>query len=115
MLTSSLILIPSLIIIRILPFLPPDIVLCTLGLSHLDLESTIPSCSPCFNATAVSTGTPCVMVTTMDDFAKYFFIPLFVLGSWCLFEEMVVLCKRCKGWPLPYRLTGVTLFPDPDD
>ena len=58
MLTSSLILLPCLILIRILPFLPPDIVLCTLGLSHLDLESTIPSCSPCFNATAVSTGEP---------------------------------------------------------
>jgi len=113
MLTSSLILLPSLIFIRLLPSLPPDTVLCTLGLSHLDLGSTIPSCSPCFNATAVSTGSPCVMVTTMDDFSNWF-IPLFMLGSWCLFEEIVILCKRCKGWPLPYRLTGVSLFPDPD-
>ena len=88
------------------------------------------------------------MVTTMDDFSNWF-IPLIILGSWCLFEgghilqcsnvsnhlksttfildgmmamqmifshfsssEIVILCKRCKGWPLPYRLTGVTLFPD---
>ena len=56
MLTSTLILLPCLILIRLLPSLPPDTVLCTLGLSHLDLGSTIPSCSPCFNATAVSTG-----------------------------------------------------------
>ena len=58
MLTSSLILLPSLIFIRLLPSLPPDTVLCTLGLSHLDLGSTIPSCSPCFNTKAVSTGKP---------------------------------------------------------
>ena len=31
-------------------------------------------------------GTPCVMVTSMDDFSNYFFIPLLILGSWCLFE-----------------------------
>jgi len=109
MLTSSLILLPSLIFIRLLPSLPPDTVLCTLGLSHLDLGSTVPSCSPCFNTTAVSTGTPCVMNTTMDDFSNWF-IPLIILGSWCLLEEIVILCK---GRPLLYRLTtGVTLFPD---
>jgi len=111
MFTSSLILLPSLIFIRILASLPPDTVLCTLGLSHLDLGSQIPACSPCFNATAVSTGTPCVMVTTIDDFSNWF-IPLSILGSWCLFEEIVILCKRCKGWPLPYRLAGLDLFPD---
>jgi len=104
MLTSSLILLPSLIFIRLLPSLPPDTVLCTLGLSHLDLGSTIPSCSPCFNATAVSTGAPCVMVTSMDDFSNYFFIPFIILGIWCLFEEATFLCKRCKRWPLPYRM-----------
>ena len=31
-------------------------------------------------------GTPCVMVTSMDDFSNYLFIPLLILGSWCLFE-----------------------------
>ena len=58
MLTSSLILLPCLILIRLLPSLPPDTVLCTLGLSHLDLGSPIPPCSTCFNATSttVSTG-----------------------------------------------------------
>jgi len=104
MLTSSLILLLCLILIRILPSLPPDTVLCTLGLSHLDLGSPIPSCSPCFNTTVVSfRGTPCVMVTSMDEFSN-FFIPLFILGSWCLFEEVAFLCKRCQGWPLSYRM-----------
>ena len=56
MLTSSLILLPCLIFIRLLPSLSPETVLCTLGLSHLDLGSEIPACSPCFNTTAVSTG-----------------------------------------------------------
>lgn len=123
MLTSTLILLPSLIFIRLLPFLPPDTVLCTLGLSHLDLgsNSTVPSCSPCFNTTAVSTGTPCVMATTMDDFSNWF-IPLIILGSWCLFEEIVILCKRFKGLPLLWCLfeeiailckgPPPTLFPD---
>ena len=26
------------------------------------------------------------MVTSMEDFSNYFFIPLIILGSWCLFE-----------------------------
>ena len=31
-------------------------------------------------------GTPCVMVTSMDAFSNNLFTPLFILGSWCLFE-----------------------------
>ena len=57
MLTSSLILLPSLIIIRLLPTLSPEIVLCTFGLSHINLGSPIPECSPCFNVTDIGTGT----------------------------------------------------------
>ena len=56
MLTSSLILLPCLIFIRLLPSFDPETVLCTLGLSHLDLGSPIPACSLCFNTTTVSTG-----------------------------------------------------------
>ena len=33
-----------------------------------------------------SSGTPCVMVTTVDDYSSVFFLPLFILGLWCLFE-----------------------------
>ena len=34
------------------------------------------------------------MVTTMDDFSN-FFIPLFILGSWCLFEgEHIYRCSN---------------------
>lgn len=99
MLTSSLILLPCLIFVRLLPSLSPETVLCTLGLSHLDLDTPIPGCSPCFNTTAVSTGTPCVMATSLEDFSNYLFIPLLILGSWCLFEEVAFM-----GWPLPYRM-----------
>lgn len=58
MLISSLILLPCLTFICILPFLPHETVLCTFGLSHLNLGTPIPSCSPCFNTTTVSTGEP---------------------------------------------------------
>ena len=26
------------------------------------------------------------MVTTLDDFSAYFFVPFLILGVWCLFE-----------------------------
>ena len=56
MLTSSLILLPCLLFIHYLPLLPPETVLCTLGLSHLDLGQPVPQCSSCFNTTVVDTG-----------------------------------------------------------
>ena len=75
-------------------------------------------------------GTPCVMVTTMEDFSSYMFIPLLILGTWCLFEgehilnaeafvqfyykaSYFIVILRCKDTSLlPYRLTGLTLFSD---
>ena len=70
------------------------------------------------------------MVTTMMDDFSNFFIPLFILGGWCLFEgdhmsmkmkvkvsknaEIVILCKRCRGWPLPRRVAGLILFSTPN-
>ena len=71
MLTSSLILLPCLIFIRILPTLPSKTVLCTFGLFHLNLGSQIPSCSPCFNITGVSTGETCIAVIDVQlDFVN---------------------------------------------
>ena len=49
MLISSLLLLPCIILIRLLPLLPTSTIHCTLGLSHINLNSEIPSCSPCFN------------------------------------------------------------------
>ena len=58
MLTSSVILLPCVILIRLLPLFPKEFVLCTLGLSHINLDLPIPECSPCFkfNSTDYSTG-----------------------------------------------------------
>ena len=96
MLASTLALLPSLILIRLLPLLNPETISCTLGLAHLNYSIPIPSCSPCFNPTADNTtgvpftkthsGTACVMFTTFDDYSSYFFLPLMILGAWCLFE-----------------------------
>ena len=92
MLASTLALLPSLILIRLLPLLSPETISCTLGLAHLNHSFPIPSCSPCFNTTTGNStgahfpGTACVMVTTLDDFSTYFFLPLMILGAWCLFE-----------------------------
>merc|ERR550534_260399 len=110
MLTSTLMILPCLVLIRLLPLLDPETVVCTWGLNHLSLSSQPPSCSPCFNSTnanSITSGTPCVMVTTVDDYSSVFFLPLFILGLWCLFEETAILCKRCKKWPLPYRWAEV--------
>ena len=49
MLISTLILLPCIVLIRLLPLLPPSTLHCTLGLSHLNINSEIPSCSPCFD------------------------------------------------------------------
>ena len=87
MLASTLALLPSLILIRLLPLLKPETISCTLGLAHLNYSFPIPSCSPCFNPTVEThSGTACVMFTTFDDFSTYFFLPLMILGAWCLFE-----------------------------
>ena len=121
MLASTLTLIPCLIFIRLLPLLPPETISCTLGLSHLNHSLPIPPCSPCFNLTMDnSTRTACVMATTLYNFSTHFFLPLIILGAWCLFEghpflvfhltlnnilffptEIALLCKSCRTWPLP--------------
>ena len=54
MLTSTLIILPCLVLIRLLPLLDPETVVCTWGLHHLSLSSQPPSCSPCFNSTNVN-------------------------------------------------------------
>ena len=33
------------------------------------------------------------MITTLDDFSTYFFLPLLLLGAWCLFEGGIDLIK----------------------
>ena len=104
MLSSTLTLLPCLIFIRLLPLLSPERTSCTLALSHLNHSSPIPNCSPCFNLTATNStftgdktplqtnpGTPCVMMITLDDFSTYFFLPLLLLGVWCLFEGGIYL------------------------
>ena len=48
MLISSLLLLPCILLIRLLPLLPTSTIHCTLGLSHINLNSDIPFCSPCF-------------------------------------------------------------------
>ena len=49
MLLSTLFLLPCLLLIRLLPLLPPSTIHCTLGLSHININSEdIPPCSPCF-------------------------------------------------------------------
>ena len=59
MLASTLTLLPCLILVRLLQLLPPETISCTLGLSHLNHSSSIPSCSSCFNLTMdKSTGAP---------------------------------------------------------
>ena len=55
MLTSSLILLPCLILIRLLS---PETISCTLGLSHLNHSFPIPSCSPCYNLTTTNNQRP---------------------------------------------------------
>ena len=104
MLASTLTLLPCLILIWLLPLLSPETTSCTLALSHLNHSSPIPDCSPCFNLTATNStftgdktplqtnpGTPCVMMITLDDFSTYFFLPLLLLGVWCLFEGGIYL------------------------
>ena len=101
MLSSTIILLPCLIFIRLLPLFNPETTSCTLGLYHLNLLLPVPECSACFNITTnvtgisqvqkpkgneISLGTPCVMVTTLDDFSAYIFVPFLILGVWCLFE-----------------------------
>ena len=56
MLLSTLFLLPCLLLIRLLPLLPSSTIHCTLGLSHININSEdIPACSPCFfNHTANS-------------------------------------------------------------
>ena len=49
MLISTLLLLPCILLIRLLPLLPTSTIHCTLGLSYINLNSDIPSCSPCFN------------------------------------------------------------------
>jgi len=112
MLASSLLLLPCLVLIRLIPLLPPETVLCTLGLSHLDLGQPVPQCSPCFNSTSVGAGSPCVMAASMDVFSNYMFPPLLILGILCLYEEIVILFKSCKSWPRFYRWAGIKLFLD---
>ena len=49
MLLSTLFLLPCLLLIRLLPLLPSSTIHCTLGLSHININSEdIPACSPCF-------------------------------------------------------------------
>ena len=116
MLSSTLTLLPCLIFIRLLPLLSPETTSCTLALSHLNHSSPIPDCSPCFNLTATNStftgdntplqtnpGTPCVMMTTLDDFSTYFFLPLLLLGVWCLFEGGIDLILKLT-FLLPQRL-----------
>ena len=56
MLLSTLFLLPCLLLTRLLPLLPSSTIHCTLGLSHININSEdIPECSPCFfNNTADS-------------------------------------------------------------
>ena len=60
MLASTLTLLPCLLLILLLPhLLSPSTLLCTWGLDHINLPTNvIPSCSPCFNVTANTTGVP---------------------------------------------------------
>merc|ERR1719474_396034 len=106
-LLSTAILLPCLIFIRLVHLLSPETISCTLGLHHLSYSSPVPSCSPCFNVTTTANGTgstPCFMVTTLDHFSNYFFWPLLILGTWCLFEEIAMCCKS-TSWFLPYSWT----------
>ena len=114
MLSSTLTLLPSLVLIRFLPFLSPETISCSWGLSHLNHSSPIPDCSPCFNLTATNStgestplqtnsGPPCVMAITLDDFSVYFFWPLLVLGVWCLFEGGIYLIPKL-AFLFPQRL-----------
>ena len=49
MLISTLLLLPCLLLIRLLALLPSSTIHCTLGLSHININSEdIPECSPCF-------------------------------------------------------------------
>ena len=49
MLLSTLFLLPCLLLIRLLALLPSSTIHCTLGLSHININSEdIPECSPCF-------------------------------------------------------------------
>jgi len=45
------------------------------------------------------------MATSLEDFS-YFFWPLIILGAWCLFEEIAMICNK-KSWPLLYRWAEV--------
>ena len=55
MLLSTLFLLPCLLLIRLLPLLPSSTIHCTLGLSHININSEdIPECSPCFNNTTMT-------------------------------------------------------------
>merc|ERR1712012_836839 len=96
MLASTSTLLPSLVFIKILPLLSSDTVPCPLTASHFDNSSTL--------AMDKSTGrenpaNDCVL----DAFSDYFFLPLLILGLWCLFEEVAILCKKSRTWPFPYR------------
>ena len=69
LLISSLLLLPCIILIRLLPLLPTSTIHCTLGLSHINLNSEIPSCSPCFNPVANNLTT-----ANINDFTLYYFL-----------------------------------------
>ena len=57
LLSSPVILLPSLLITLLLPhLLSPSSLLCTPGLSHLHLSSPPPACSPCFTPQATTPG-----------------------------------------------------------
>ena len=67
MLLSTLILLPCLLLIRLLPLLPSSTIHCTLGLSHININwEDIPECSPCFNNNTASDNTTMTNISGTD-------------------------------------------------
>ena len=69
MLISTLLLLPCILLIRLLPLLPTSTIHCTLGLSFINLKSDdIPSCSPCFNPATDNITTRTNLTDTGEGF-----------------------------------------------
>ena len=69
MLISTLLLLPCILLIRLLPLLPTSTIHCTLGLSFINLKSDdIPSCSPCFNPATDNITTRTNLTDTDEGF-----------------------------------------------